>query len=102
MADRIDPDQVRHIGKLARLQLSEAEVEQFSEQLSEILAYVEKLEQLDIAGVAPSAHALGVTNVFRPDEPGEPLAPSDALANAPGRDRNFFTVPKVLDPGRSG
>lgn len=102
MADRIDPDQVRHIGNLARLRLSEAEVEQFSGQLSDILAYVEKLEQLDTDGVEPSAHALGMTNVFRPDEPGEPLLSSDALANAPGRDRNFFTVPKVLDPGRSG
>ncbi len=102
MADRIDPEQVRHIGKLARLKLSEAEVERFSEQLSDILAYVEKLEQLDTEGIEPYAHALGVTNVFRADEPGEPLTPSDALANAPGRDRNFFTVPKVLDPGRSG
>ena len=97
MAGRIDAEQVRHIGNLARLKLSDDEVERFGEQLSSILTYVEKLNELDTSGVEPTAHALPVSNVFRNDEPGPTLSPSAALANAPARDGSFFVVPKVLE-----
>jgi aspartyl-tRNA(Asn)/glutamyl-tRNA(Gln) amidotransferase subunit C len=101
MAGRIDAEQVRHIGNLARLKLSDDEIARFGDQLSEILAYVEKLNELDTSDVAPSAHALPVSNVFRADVPGPTLSPSAALANAPARDGSFFAVPKVLDQDHS-
>ncbi len=97
MAGRIDAEQVRHIGMLARLKLSDEEIERFSGQLSDILAYVEKLNELDTDGVEPTAHPLPVANVFRADEPHTPLNSAAALANAPGRDGSFFAVPKVLE-----
>ncbi len=97
MTRRIDESQVRHIGHLARLKPSEQEVQRFSEQLSSILAYVEQLNEVDTTDVPPTAHALPVSNVFRPDEPHEPLTPDQALANAPQREGSFFAVPKVLD-----
>jgi aspartyl-tRNA(Asn)/glutamyl-tRNA(Gln) amidotransferase subunit C len=97
---KISEDLVRHIGFLGRLKLSDHEVNLFSEQLSSIVAYFEQLNELDTSGVAPTAHALPIHNVFRPDEPGlttQPLGPDVALANAPERDGNFFRVPKVLE-----
>ena len=78
MAGRIYAEQVRQIGNLARLKLSDDEVERFGEQLSSILTYVEKLNELDTSDVEPSAHALPVSNVFRNDEPGPTLSPSAA------------------------
>lgn len=102
MADgkKISVEQVRHIGFLGRLKLSEEEVELFSEQLSSIVAYFEQLNELDTSSVEPTAHALPIHNVLRPDEPGlttQPLGPDGVLANAPQRDGNFFHVPKVLE-----
>jgi len=99
MARRINEDQVRHIAHLSRLKPSDEEVRLFSEQLSAIVEYVEKLNELDTADVEPTAHPLPIRNVFRPDEPHEPLDPDTALANAPQRDGSFFALPKVLDQG---
>jgi len=93
----IDEAQVRHIALLARLKPSDEEVKMFSGQLSAILDYVEQLNEVDTTDVPPTAHAVPVSNVFRPDEPHTPLTPDVALANAPQRDGNFFAVPKVLD-----
>lgn len=96
----ISVEQVKHIGFLGRLKLSDAEVERFSEQLSSIVGYFEKLNELDTSNVQPTAHALPIRNVFRPDEPdltSTPLGPDGVLANSPQRDGNFFWVPKVLD-----
>jgi aspartyl-tRNA(Asn)/glutamyl-tRNA(Gln) amidotransferase subunit C len=97
MAGKISEQEVRHICHLARLKPSDEEVRRFSEQLSDVLAYMEKLDELDTKDVAPTAHALPVHNVFRVDEPGVCLNPEQALANAPQREDNFFAVPKVLD-----
>ena len=97
MADKIDESQVRHIGHLARLNPSDEEVRLFSEQLSSILEYMSLLNEVDTTDIPPTAHALGVHNVFRVDEPGRSLDPDKALTNAPQRDGNFFAVPKVLD-----
>ncbi len=97
MAKRIDETLVRHIAHLSRLKPSDDEVKLFSEQLSDIVAYVEKLNELDTTGVEPSAHALPIHNVFRDDVPAATLDPDRALANAPQRDGSFFAVPKVLE-----
>jgi len=94
---KIDAEQVRKVGKLSRLALSDAEVEEFSGQLSAIFEYVEKLGEVDTEGVEPLAHCLGVKNCFRDDVVRESLGVEKTLANAPERDDEFFKVPKILD-----
>lgn len=97
MAKRIDEAQVRKVAKLSRLELSSAEVEEFTGQLSAILGYVEKMNELDTTGVEPLAHCLPISNVLREDCVRESLGTEKALANAPQRDGDFFKVPKILD-----
>ena len=97
MAKKIDQAQVRKVAKLSRLDLTEAEVEEFTGQLSAILDYVEKMNELDTTDVEPLAHCLPISNVFRQDIAKESLGTDKALANAPQRDGEFFKVPKILD-----
>ena len=97
MDKKIDAEQVRKVAKLARLDLSESEVEEFSGQLSAILKYVEKMNELDTENVQPFAHWLDVGNVLREDVAGESLGVEKTLANAPQRDKEFFKVTKILD-----
>jgi len=97
MGKKIDQGQVRKVAKLARLELTEAEVEEFTGQLSAILDYVEKMNELDTEGVEPLAHCLPISNVFREDGARESLGTDVVLANAPQRDGDFFKVPKILD-----
>jgi len=94
---KIDQAQVRKVAKLSRLELTEAEVEEFTGQLSAILDYVEKMNELDTTNVEPLAHCLPVSNVFREDSVKESLGTENTLANAPQRDGEFFKVPKILD-----
>ena len=88
---------VRYTTQLARLHLNEAEIAKFQAQLSQVLAYVEKLEKVDVSGVEPMAHANPVFNVFREDVPRDWFAPQDALANAPRSANQLFIVPKVIE-----
>ncbi len=97
MAKKIDQAQVRKVAKLSRLELAEAEVEEFTGQLSAILDYVAKMNELDTTNVEPLAHCLPISNVFRQDRVGESLGTEKTLANAPQRDGDFFKVPKILD-----
>ena len=97
MPEKIDEKMVRHIAHLSRLALTEDEVYQFGAQLSSILEYVDKLNELDTESVEPTAHALPVRNVLREDVLRESFDPDRSLGNAPQRDGNFFKVPKVLD-----
>ena len=97
MEKKIDQAQVRKVAKLSRLDLTEAEVEEFTGQLSAILEYVEKMNELDTENVEPLAHCLAVSNVFREDSIKESLGTENTLANAPQRDGEFFKVPKILD-----
>jgi aspartyl-tRNA(Asn)/glutamyl-tRNA(Gln) amidotransferase subunit C len=85
------------VAKLARLALTEAEIEEFTGQLGTILGYVEKMNELDTAEVEPLAHCLPIGNVFRPDEVQESLGTERTLANAPDSDGPFFKVPKILE-----
>lgn len=97
---KIDIEQVRQVGKLARLALSDAEIAQFAVQLSAILEYVEKLNQLDTSKVEPLAHCLPINNCLRVDEIKQSLGTEKTLANAPQKDEQFFLVPKILEePG---
>ncbi len=88
---------VRYTAQLARLHLSEEEIAKFQTQLSQVLAYVEKLEQVDVSGVEPTAHANAIFNVFRSDEPRDWFTPQQALANAPREANQLFIVPKVIE-----
>ncbi|HXV02090.1 MAG TPA: Asp-tRNA(Asn)/Glu-tRNA(Gln) amidotransferase subunit GatC [Gaiellaceae bacterium] len=89
----ITREEVLHVAKLARLELSDDEVERFTEQLSAILEAVDKVSELDLSDVEPTAHPLDLVNVWADDEPQPSLSVDDALANAPDRDGNFFKVP---------
>jgi aspartyl-tRNA(Asn)/glutamyl-tRNA(Gln) amidotransferase subunit C len=89
--------EVQWVAHLARLQLTEAELETMTRQLSAIVDYVDQLRQLNTDGVEPMAHALPGHNVFRSDEPAPSLPVADALSNAPQRRGDFYSVPAVLD-----
>ena len=89
----ITRDEVLHVARLARLELSEDEVSRLQEQLSAILEAVGKVAELDLADVEPTAHPLDVANVWADDEPRPCLPVDEALANAPDRDGALFRVP---------
>ncbi len=97
MAEAIDEKTVRHIARLARLELSDEEVGRYTHQLAEILAYVQQLDAVNTDGVEPTAHALAVSNVLREDVPVAPLGAEKVLANAPRSAAGYFALPKVLD-----
>jgi aspartyl-tRNA(Asn)/glutamyl-tRNA(Gln) amidotransferase subunit C len=89
----IDREQVLHVAKLARLKLTDEEVEQMSQELSNILEHVERIGELDLEGVEPTSHVIDVENVLRPDEPRPSLPRERALANAPDATDEGFRVP---------
>ena len=97
MDKKIDKSQVKKVAKLARLDLSEAEIEEFAGQLNAIIDYVERMNTLNTEGVEPMAHCLPVSNVFRDDIIKESLGTEKTLANAPQSDGPFFKVPKILE-----
>ncbi len=97
MGEKIDETLVRKVAKLSRLDLSDAEVDEFTRQLSAILEYMEKMNRLDTAKVQPLAHCLPISNCFREDVARESLGTEEVLANAPQRDGDFFKVPKILE-----
>ena len=97
MAKKIDEAQVRKVAKLARLELADSEIEEFTVQLSAILDYMEKMNELDTADVEPLAHCLPISNILRDDSIKASLGTEKTLANAPQRDGEFFKVPKILD-----
>ena len=88
---------VTYVAHLARLQLSDGEKEKISRQLGQILRHIEKLKELDITGVAPTAHAVPMINVTRPDEIRPSLLVEEALRNAPAQANGLFLVPKIVE-----
>ena len=96
MSTKIDEKLIRHIGLLSRIELTDEQVARFGRQFADIVAYMDKLQELDTDRVEPMAHALPVHNVLAEDTPGESLPAEQALANAPQRDGDFFKVPKVI------
>jgi aspartyl-tRNA(Asn)/glutamyl-tRNA(Gln) amidotransferase subunit C len=95
VALEITREEVLHVAKLARLALTEEEIERFRGQLSAILEAVGKVSELDLEGVPPTSHPLDLVNVFAEDEPGPSLPREEALANAPETEGGFFAVPPV-------
>ena len=93
----IDRKTVLNVAKLARLGMSEEEVETFREQLSSILEHIHILQEADVSGVSPTAHASRLTDVMRPDVPRPSFPPEVLLANAPDQEDNYLKVNAVLE-----
>jgi aspartyl-tRNA(Asn)/glutamyl-tRNA(Gln) amidotransferase subunit C len=93
----IERKDVEHVARLARLALTDAEIETMRAQLNGILAYIEKLNALQTEGVEPTSHAVPMVNVMRDDAPGPCLSLEEALANAPDRAGEFFRVPRIIE-----
>jgi aspartyl-tRNA(Asn)/glutamyl-tRNA(Gln) amidotransferase subunit C len=89
----IDREQVLHVAKLARLRVTDEEVERMSGELSTILTHIETISELDLDGVAPTSHVVQLENVLRPDEPRPSLPRERALEPAPDASDDGFRVP---------
>ena len=94
---RLNSEEVRHIARLARVGMSDAEVESMRGQLSNILGHFDVLQELDTEGVEPTGHSADVETVLRADAAGESMRLEDALANAPRREGDFVRVRAVLE-----
>ena len=92
----ITVDLVEYVAKLSRLNVDPDELPQFASQLADIVAYIDKLEELDTDGVEPLTNVSGLTNVLRPDNPRPSLARDDALKNSPQQTGGCYRVPRVV------
>ena len=88
---------IKYVAHLARLELTATEQQKFGDQLGHILEHIEKLKQLDVTNVEPTAHAAPRVNVTRADEVRPSLPHDDALRNAPARTNGLFIVPKIVE-----
>jgi aspartyl-tRNA(Asn)/glutamyl-tRNA(Gln) amidotransferase subunit C len=95
----LSSDEVRKVARLARLSLSEAQVEQYRAQLGAVLGYVERLKEVDVAGVEPMANVADAVNRLAADEPGPVIANEVLMRMAPQVMAPFVKVPKVLEEG---
>ncbi len=93
----ISKEQVEHVAKLARLEVTEDEKAMFARQLSAILTYMDQLKEVDTEGVEPTATVLPTENVWREDAVKPSLTQEQALANAPDQADGFFRVPKIIE-----
>ncbi|WP_366972150.1 Asp-tRNA(Asn)/Glu-tRNA(Gln) amidotransferase subunit GatC [Thermoflexus sp.] len=93
----ISREEVEHIAELAKLALTEEEKTLYAEQLSAILEYFRQLQEVDTSGIPPTATVLPIRNVFRPDEPGEPMPREELLRNAPAQADGCFQVQPILE-----
>jgi len=94
---KITKQEVEHVARLARLELSEQDKDRLTEQMSNILTYVGKLNELDTTGVEPTSHVLDINNVMREDVAAESLSQERALANAPDKAAGHYKVPKIIE-----
>jgi aspartyl-tRNA(Asn)/glutamyl-tRNA(Gln) amidotransferase subunit C len=94
---QITKKEIEHIAVLARLRFSEEEKELFGSQLSSLLDYVEKLNELDTKDIEPTSHVLSLNNVMRDDLQAVSLPREDALVNAPSHTEKFYRVPKIIE-----
>jgi aspartyl-tRNA(Asn)/glutamyl-tRNA(Gln) amidotransferase subunit C len=88
---------IKYVAHLARIALSPEEEKKLSAQLGHILGYIEKLNELDVTHIEPTAHAVPLTNVTRPDATGKCLSQDEALKNAPAKANGLFVVPKIVE-----
>jgi aspartyl-tRNA(Asn)/glutamyl-tRNA(Gln) amidotransferase subunit C len=88
---------VKYVAHLARLSLTPDEEQKFGAQLGQVLGYIQKLGEVDVSQVEPTAHAVPLVNVTRPDEIRPSLSHEDALRNAPAKANGLFLVPKIVE-----
>jgi aspartyl-tRNA(Asn)/glutamyl-tRNA(Gln) amidotransferase subunit C len=88
---------IQYVAHLARIRLSPEEERKLGGQLSAILGYIDKLKELDVSGVEPTAHAFPVVNITRPDDVHPSLPHEEAMRNAPARAGGLFVVPKIVE-----
>jgi aspartyl-tRNA(Asn)/glutamyl-tRNA(Gln) amidotransferase subunit C len=93
---KLSKKQVEDVARLARLTLSDDELDKMTIQLGKILSYVEKLNELDTNSIQPTSHVFSVCNAFREDNVKPSLSQDEALMNAPKKHENMFQVPKIL------
>jgi aspartyl-tRNA(Asn)/glutamyl-tRNA(Gln) amidotransferase subunit C len=98
----ISREDVIHVAKLARLELSEAEIAQLTVQLSDILEHADRLQGLDTSDVPPTSHPIPLANVLREDEPGPTVDRDAFLAQAPAAEDGYVRVPRIMDEPSSG
>jgi aspartyl-tRNA(Asn)/glutamyl-tRNA(Gln) amidotransferase subunit C len=96
LSPRVSTSDVAHLARLARLAVTDAELDTFAQQLDVILGAVARVAELDVADVQPMSHAVALTNVFRPDEVRPSLPREDVLAGAPAVEDDKFRVPRIL------
>jgi len=94
---KISRAEVEHVARLARLALAEEELAALTGEMDAILGYVDKLNQLDTAGIIPTAHAVPLENAFRDDSVAPSIGIDKALANAPEATQDCFRVPRVIE-----
>ena len=88
---------IKYVAHLARIQLTPEEESRFGAQLGQVLTYIEKLNELDVTNVEPTAHAVPMVNVTRPDEVQPSLSHEEAMRNAPAEANGLFMVPKIVE-----
>jgi aspartyl-tRNA(Asn)/glutamyl-tRNA(Gln) amidotransferase subunit C len=88
---------IKHVAHLARLSLSPQEEQKMAAQLAQVLGYIDKLKEVDVTGVEPTAHAFPLVNVTRPDEIRPSISHEEALRNAPAHANGLFMVPKIVE-----
>lgn len=93
----ITKETVKYVANLARIELKPKELERLSQQLKDILDFIDKLKGIDIKDILPTSHILPINNIFREDTPVKSLPGDKALENAPQKEGNFFGVPKVIE-----
>ena len=93
---KISKKEVQHVAHLARLEINEADIERFADQIGTILDYVDTLKQVNTTGVSATSHAITLINAFREDREQAHLGAEAALANAPQQEAGAFVVPKVI------
>ena len=93
----INRDTVKYTANLARIELSDEELEHFTGQLDRILAYVDKLNTLNVTDLKPTSHVLNMKNVYREDIVKKSLPASEAIKNAQSKENNLFKVPKIIE-----
>lgn len=94
---KVHKEIVKHVADLGRLSIKEEELEGFASQLGQVLEWADKLQELDLDGVEPTAHVLDMKNVFKSDERRKSLSNEKALKNAPDKEAGYFKVPRVIE-----
>lgn len=94
---KVDKETVKYIANLSKIKVSEDEIDKYSKDLSQVIQFVEVLNEVNIEGVKPTAHILNIQNVFRKDEVKPSYDRDELLANAPSKEAGCYSVPKVVE-----